>query len=41
MSLRSARSSMPGIIDIDDERQKVSLSIRSILEDEVAAAEEL
>lgn len=29
------------IIDIDDERQKVSLSIRSILEDEVAAAEEL
>ena len=27
------------IIDIDDERQKVSLSIRSLLEDEVAAAE--
>ena len=27
------------IIDIDDERQKVSLSIRSLLEDEMAAAE--
>ena len=27
------------IIDIDDEKQKVSLSIRSLLEDEVAAAE--
>ena len=27
------------IIDIDDERQKISLSIRSLLEDEVAAAE--
>ena len=27
------------IIDIDDEHQKVSLSIRSLLEDEMAAAE--